>query len=58
MGEDDSNTKNGTLSKYELEDDNLTKDGTVDCRGNPANKKKTGTWKACPFILGISYVHL
>ncbi|KAK4278608.1 hypothetical protein QN277_016435 [Acacia crassicarpa] len=29
-----------------------TKDGTVDFRGNPANKKKTGTWKACPFILG------
>lgn len=37
----------------ELEnDDAYTKDGTVDHRGNPANKKKTGTWKACPFILG------
>ncbi|KAL6967638.1 hypothetical protein U1Q18_033447 [Sarracenia purpurea var. burkii] len=34
------------------EEDNYTKDGTVDYRGNPANKKKTGTWKACPFILG------
>ena len=37
----------------ELENDDVyTKDGTVDHRGNPANKKKTGTWKACPFILG------
>ncbi|THG22612.1 protein NRT1/ PTR FAMILY 8.2-like [Camellia sinensis] len=34
------------------EEDNYTKDGTVDYRGNPANKKKTGTWKACPYILG------
>ncbi|KAJ4725639.1 protein NRT1/ PTR FAMILY 8.1-like [Melia azedarach] len=34
------------------EDDTYTKDGTVDYRGNPANKKKTGTWRACPFILG------
>ncbi|XP_076946701.1 protein NRT1/ PTR FAMILY 8.2-like [Bidens hawaiensis] len=29
-----------------------TKDGTVDYCNNPANKKKTGTWKACGFILG------
>ncbi|KAK7305353.1 hypothetical protein VNO77_43258 [Canavalia gladiata] len=34
------------------EDDVYTKDGTVDYRGNPANKKETGTWRACPFILG------
>ncbi|BAT88369.1 protein NRT1/ PTR FAMILY 8.2-like [Vigna umbellata] len=34
------------------EDDIYTKDGTVDYRGNPANKKETGTWRACPFILG------
>ncbi|KAL6997347.1 putative serine protease eda2 [Sarracenia purpurea var. burkii] len=33
------------------EEDNYTKDGTVDYRGNPANKKKTGIWKACPYIL-------
>ncbi|XP_027334617.1 protein NRT1/ PTR FAMILY 8.1-like [Abrus precatorius] len=32
--------------------DVYTKDGTVDYLGNPANKKKTGTWRACPFILG------
>ncbi|KAL0378313.1 UNVERIFIED_CONTAM: protein NRT1/ PTR FAMILY 8.1 [Sesamum radiatum] len=29
-----------------------TKDGTLDFRNNPANKKITGAWKACPFILG------
>lgn len=34
------------------DDDNYTKDGTVDYRNKPANKKKTGNWKACPFILG------
>lgn len=40
-----------------MEEENVyTKDGTVDYLGNPANRKKTGTWKACPFILGNSYV--
>ncbi|KAH1115127.1 hypothetical protein J1N35_008505 [Gossypium stocksii] len=34
------------------ESDFYTKDGTVDYKGNPANIKKTGTWKACPFIIG------
>ncbi|KAL1565807.1 protein NRT1/ PTR FAMILY 8.1-like [Salvia divinorum] len=34
------------------EDDNYTKDGTVDYKGRPANRKKTGKWRACPFILG------
>ncbi|KAL3518095.1 hypothetical protein ACH5RR_020684 [Cinchona calisaya] len=34
------------------EDDLYTKDGTVDYHGNPAKKNETGTWKACPYILG------
>ncbi|RZC78352.1 hypothetical protein C5167_002543 [Papaver somniferum] len=34
------------------EEDYCTQDGTVDYRNNPADKTKTGTWKACPFILG------
>ncbi|XP_059287003.1 protein NRT1/ PTR FAMILY 8.1-like [Lycium ferocissimum] len=34
------------------EEDIYTKDGTVDYRNKPADKKKTGTWKACPYILG------
>ncbi|QCE00864.1 solute carrier family 15 [Vigna unguiculata] len=34
------------------EEDVYTKDGTVDYLGNPANRKETGTWRACPFILG------
>ncbi|KAI3966796.1 hypothetical protein MKW92_040849 [Papaver armeniacum] len=34
------------------EEDFCTQDGTVDYRNNPADKTKTGTWKACPFILG------
>ncbi|PON51424.1 Proton-dependent oligopeptide transporter family [Parasponia andersonii] len=35
-----------------MEDDIYTKDGTVDIHKNPANKKKTGNWTACNFILG------
>ncbi|CAB4284670.1 unnamed protein product [Prunus armeniaca] len=34
------------------EDDDYTNDGTVDIHKNPANKKKTGNWRACRFILG------
>ncbi|XP_019186486.1 PREDICTED: protein NRT1/ PTR FAMILY 8.2-like [Ipomoea nil] len=36
----------------EEDNDHTTKDGTVDIRNKPANKTKTGTWSACPFILG------
>nr|GMD06799.1 protein NRT1/ PTR FAMILY 8.1-like [Ipomoea batatas]GMD44984.1 protein NRT1/ PTR FAMILY 8.1-like [Ipomoea batatas] len=36
----------------EEDDDHTTRDGTVDIRNEPADKTKTGTWKACPFILG------
>lgn len=43
---------NTTNMKVETEDDTYTKDGTVDYKNNPANRKTTGTWKACPFILG------
>ncbi|KAI3443100.1 uncharacterized protein J3R85_000468 [Psidium guajava] len=34
------------------EEDVYTKDGTVNIRGDPADKTKTGNWKACRFILG------
>lgn len=34
------------------EKDVYTQDGTVDIQKNPANKEKTGNWKACRFILG------
>lgn len=42
----------GDMAEEEEEDSFITKDGTVDYHGNPANKKETGTWKACPYILG------
>ncbi|KAK9749809.1 hypothetical protein RND81_02G151900 [Saponaria officinalis] len=32
--------------------DPFTGDGSVDFKGNPALKSKTGNWRACPFILG------
>ncbi|KAG8046110.1 hypothetical protein GUJ93_ZPchr0008g11904 [Zizania palustris] len=31
--------------------DMYAQDGTVDIKGNPAVKKKTGNWRACPYIL-------
>ncbi|KAI9153045.1 hypothetical protein LWI28_004911 [Acer negundo] len=34
------------------EEDLYTNDGTVDIKKNPANREKTGKWKACRFILG------
>lgn len=34
------------------EDDIYTQDGTITISKKPANKKKTGNWKACYFILG------
>ncbi|GKA26757.1 NRT1/ PTR family 8.2-like protein [Tanacetum coccineum] len=40
------------LLESKQEDDIYTEDGTLDYLSNPANKKKTGTWKACGFILG------
>ncbi|KAK7287474.1 hypothetical protein RIF29_00754 [Crotalaria pallida] len=36
----------------EAEDSLYTEDGTLDINRKPANKKKTGNWKACPYILG------
>lgn len=41
--------------KMTIEDDNdmYTQDGTLDIHKKPANKKKTGNWKACRFILGM-----
>lgn len=45
--------KGDLVAEVEMEEDNyVVKDGTVDFRGNPANRKKTGNWKACTFILG------
>lgn len=48
-------TESSTSNLLELteDDDIYTKDGTVDYLKNPANKRKTGTWKACGFILGV-----
>jgi peptide/histidine transporter 3/4 len=36
-----------------MAEDEFTQDGTVDIHKNPANRKKTGNWKACRFILGM-----
>ncbi|XP_071719885.1 protein NRT1/ PTR FAMILY 8.1-like [Rutidosis leptorrhynchoides] len=39
-------------STVDLQEEIYTKDGTVDYQNNPADKRITGTWRACPFILG------
>ncbi|XP_010423917.1 PREDICTED: protein NRT1/ PTR FAMILY 8.2 [Camelina sativa] len=36
----------------DMDMDTYTQDGTLDIYKKPANKKTTGTWKACRFILG------
>ncbi|PIA60804.1 hypothetical protein AQUCO_00300374v1 [Aquilegia coerulea] len=35
--------------------DVYTKDGTINHCKEPTDKRKTGTWKACPFILGNEF---
>ena len=47
------NSKQNKCQKMALAEDDYTNDGTVDIRKNPANKRKTGNWKACRFILGM-----
>ncbi|KAL3839429.1 hypothetical protein ACJIZ3_024020 [Penstemon smallii] len=39
------------IKKTMGEEDIYTNDGTVDIHNKPANKEKTGSWKACRFIL-------
>ncbi|KAK6779166.1 hypothetical protein RDI58_021350 [Solanum bulbocastanum] len=34
------------------DDSKFVKDGTVDYKNSPAIKNQTGTWRACPYILG------
>ncbi|KAJ9548521.1 hypothetical protein OSB04_021064 [Centaurea solstitialis] len=48
----DTESSTCNLLDSKQDDDIYTEDGTVDYLNNPANKKKTGTWKACGFILG------
>ena len=33
-------------------DQDFTQDGTVDLKGRPVLRSKTGRWKACSFIIG------
>lgn len=35
-------------------DDEYTKDGTVDLKGNPVLRSNTGRWRATSFIVGMS----
>lgn len=36
-----------------MDEEIYTSDGTRDIHKRPANKEKTGNWKACRFILGV-----
>jgi hypothetical protein len=33
-------------------DDQYTQDGTVDLKGNPVRRSKSGGWTACSFVVG------
>ncbi|CAK9154319.1 unnamed protein product [Ilex paraguariensis] len=50
--EDKPESSKHPLLEDVTEDDIYTKDGTEDYHNNPANKRETGSWKACPYILG------
>ncbi|CAK9139433.1 unnamed protein product, partial [Ilex paraguariensis] len=56
--EDKPESSKHPLLEDVTEDDIYTKDGTEDYHNNPANKRETGSWKACPYILGICVMHL
>ena len=36
----------------EFEGKDYTRDGTVDLKGRPVLRSKTGRWRACSFIVG------
>eukprot|EP00249_Psilotum_nudum_P022039 c28351_g2_i1 orf=179-2056(-) len=56
----DSSGKDDAVSEKKIQEGQLeivpqpiyTQDGTVDIHGQPAVRAKTGTWKACPFVIG------
>ncbi|KAK1396646.1 putative peptide-transporting ATPase [Heracleum sosnowskyi] len=55
-----SQKEDSLLNTYRLleniEEDGLyTEDGTVDYLGNAANRRTTGNWKACSYILGTEF---
>ncbi|XP_017251598.1 protein NRT1/ PTR FAMILY 8.2-like isoform X1 [Daucus carota subsp. sativus] len=55
-----SQKEDSSLNTYRLlegseEDDLYTEDGTVDYLDNIANRRTTGNWKACSYILGTEF---
>ncbi|KAL3680988.1 hypothetical protein R1sor_023944 [Riccia sorocarpa] len=50
VSQESSSGGNRRIMKYDLSE--YTLDGSVDLKGNPSVRAKTGGWKACPFILG------
>lgn len=48
------NINEGFGGEEEEDEDEYTMDGSVDIRGNPASKNKTGGWIAASLVLGTS----
>lgn len=46
----------GAASDQETGLDDYTQDGTVDRKGNPILRSKTGRWKACSFIIAYELI--
>ncbi|PKI38367.1 hypothetical protein CRG98_041242 [Punica granatum] len=44
--------KNNDESSMEEGRDDYTEDGTVDLKGKPIRRSRTGRWRACSFIVG------
>lgn len=43
---------NSKLPGTEADLNKCTEDGSVDYKGQPAKRTKTGTWKAVPYLFG------
>ncbi|CAK9318778.1 unnamed protein product [Citrullus colocynthis] len=46
----------GAAADQETGLDDHTQDGTVDRKGNPIHRSKTGGWKACSFIIAYELI--
>lgn len=43
------------MNQVAMESKSFTQDGTVDLHGRPVLAAKTGKWKACSFLVGITF---
>lgn len=52
MEEEEEEGRRRRMVNGDDDHDEYTEDGTVDLKGKPILKSKTGRWKACSFVVG------